>query len=112
MSWQTYLTLVVATPLALAGLAAYTGHPLVSKVIYRTEVGLFQPFVTAGICGYLGYLLAKVMVRHAKGRPNGPSADCVQVSIMVQIPLLCAIAGGILGVVIDFGLLIKWIFWK
>jgi hypothetical protein len=93
-------------------LEAYFGYTTLAKMIYRSETALLMPFVSAGILGYVGYYVATYLTKKAAQAPRKPDAPCLNAvipSIMVQLTLLFIILSGALGLAIDLGLLVRWV---
>lgn len=112
LSLKAYLGLIVTSPMALGGLAAYFGYTTLAKVIYRSETVLLLPFASAGVLGYVGYYVATYLSKKAAQAPLKPGDSCLDVvipSIMVQVTLFFIILGGALGLGIDGGLMARWV---
>lgn len=84
--------------------ACLLGTPM---VIYRIGTILVIPLLLTFIGKCLGYHLAEYMIRNNKYR-HYPYEDIHDTAKRVQAPLVLAALGGIVGLVIDAGLLLKW----
>lgn len=106
-------TLVVSVVLLLVGPALISlgsqwgGYPGLSSFFGGMEILLLTPLGCSLSGGILGYLLASYLTGIARD-PNGGDPRLVQTSLMFGLPLWCAGLGGVVGFIVDVGLLIKW----
>ena len=83
------------------------GYSGLSDFFGGMEILLLTPLGCVLGGGVIGYFVAQYLAGIARA-PNGGDPRIVQASIMVGLPLWCAGAGGLLGLIVDVGLLVKW----
>ena len=97
--------LVCYSPLLASILCSYFGYTVLSRFGFVLSIPLFAA-AAGGILGYKCATTTKFVTK-----PGGPCLDTLQMSAIVQFPLMLMIVGGTIGLVVDAGLLIKWAIW-
>lgn len=99
MGWLTYITLGLVAPLALGGVYGALGGSNVTMVVCRGELLVVVPLITTG---FTAVVYSNYCFNHCPPRTHRGDAG-------LNGFIFGAMAGMILGGVIDVGLLIKWL---
>lgn len=105
MGFSGSLTLVALGPLVLAGFFSTFGYLTVATVVYRSYALVAIPSVCT-------YLLSRLCLEDSKRVvPKGPTTDPGRAGAQMFSMAFGAVLGFFIGILVDAGLIAKWIWW-